>query len=442
MVFIIRRREAMAFGAMAAALAMARQATGQSIPKADVAAPKLTPENGASLRVLRPARFVEPDEVIFRANTEKFTKATGIAVKVDFVGWEDLRQQAAVSANTGAGPDVILGWAEDPHVYADKVSELSDVAEYLGKKYGGWQFLAEKYGKKAKTNNWIGLPFGGSTGPIVYRKSAVKEAGFDAIPNDHAGFLKLCQALKKNNKPAGFALGNAVGDANGFANWLIWSHGGFLVDDAGKVAINSKETLNALNYLKELYPTFVSGTLSWNDVSNNRAYAANELFLTANGVSMYFAIKKDPATKAIADDTEHAPLMQGIIGKQPQSALVLNAMLFKHSKYQNAAKAYLTFMMEAEQYDPWLTGCLGYWAHPLKAYGQSKVWTSDPKIAVYKDGMNNQFWTGYKGPITQAAGTVAAEYILVQMCASVASGQVKPQDAIKEAERRTRRYYR
>jgi multiple sugar transport system substrate-binding protein len=442
MVFIIRRREAMAFGAMAAALALARQATGQSIPKADVAAPKLTPENGASLRVLRPARFVEPDEVIFRANTEKFTKATGIAVKVDFVGWEDLRQQAAVSANTGAGPDVILGWAEDPHVYSDKVSELTDVAEYLGKKYGGWQFLAEKYGKKAKTNNWIGLPFGGSTGPIVYRKSAVKEAGFDAIPNDHAGFLKLCQALKKNNKPAGFALGNAVGDANGFANWLIWSHGGFLVDDAGKVAINSKETLNALNYLKELYPSFVSGTLSWNDVSNNRAYAANELFLTANGVSMYFALKNDPATKAIADDTEHAPLMQGIIGKQPQSALVLNAMLFKHSKYQNAAKAYLTFMMEAEQYDPWLTGCLGYWAHPLKAYGESKVWTSDPKIAVYKDGMNNQFWTGYKGPITQAAGTVAAEYILVQMCSSVASGQVKPEDAIKEAERRTRRYYR
>ncbi|MBN9089434.1 MAG: extracellular solute-binding protein [Reyranella sp.] len=442
MVFIIRRREAMAFGAMAAALALARQATGQSIPVANVAAPKLTPENGASLRVLRPARFVEPDEVIFRANTEKFTKATGISVKVDFVGWEDLRQQAAVSANTGAGPDVILGWAEDPHVYSDKVSELSDVAEYLGKKYGGWQFLAEKYGKKAGGNNWIGLPFGGSTGPIVYRKSAVKEAGFDAIPNDHAGFLKLCQALKKNNKPAGFALGNAVGDANGFANWLIWSHGGFLVDDAGKVAINSKETLNALNYLKELYPSFVSGTLSWNDVSNNRAYAANELFLTANGVSMYFALKNDPATKAIADDTDHAPLMQGIIGKQPQSALVLNAMLFKHSKYQNAAKAYLTFMMEAEQYDPWLTGCLGYWAHPLKAYGESKVWTSDPKIAVYKDGMNNQFWTGYKGPITQAAGTVAAEYILVQMCSSVASGQVKPEDAVKEAERRTRRYYR
>jgi multiple sugar transport system substrate-binding protein len=442
MAFIIKRREAVILGAAAAAMAMARAANGQTIPKADATPPKLEVEKGASLRILRPARFVEPDEVIFRANTAKFAKETGIEVRVDFVGWEDLRQQAAVSANTGAGPDIILGWAEDPHVYADKVIELSDVAEYLGKKYGGWMFLADKYGKKAKTNNWIGLPFGGSTGPIVYRKSALKEAGFDAVPNSHADFLKLCQALKKINKPAGFALGNAVGDGNGFANWLVWSHGGFLVDENGKVAINSKETVAALKYLKELYPTFAAGTLSWGDVSNNRAFAANELFLTANGVSMYFALKNDPATKAIADDTDHAPLMRGAIDKQPQSALLLNAMVFKHSKAQNAAKAYLQYMMEAEQYDPWLTGCLGYWAHPLKAYNASKVWDSDPKLAVYREGMNNQFWTGYKGPISQAAGTVAAEYILVQMCASVASGQATPEEAAKEAERRTRRYYR
>jgi len=442
MVFIIRRREAMALGASAAALALARQATGQTIPKADVAPLNLPIEKGATLRLLRPARFVEPDEVIFRANSAKFAKETGVEVKVDLVGWEDIRQQTAVSANTGAGPDIILGWAEDPHIYADKVIELSDVAEYLGKKYGGWMFLGEKFGKKAKTNNWIGLPMGGSGGPLVYRVSALKEAGHDKVPTDHAGLLKLCQDLKKINKPAGFALGNAVGDANGFANWMLWSHGGSLVDGDGKVIINSKETLNALNFVKELYPSFVSGTMSWNDISNNRAYASNELFFTSNGVSLYFSLKNDPATKAIADDTEHAPLVKGLASTAPMSATVLNGMVFKHTKFPNAAKAYLTFMMEAEQYDPWLTGCLGYWSHPLKAYDKSKVWESDPKIALYRDTMNNQFWSGYKGPITQAAGTVTAEYVLVQMFASVASGQATPADAAKEAERRTRRYYR
>ncbi len=436
MTFSITRR---LLGGLGAGIAAGQ---AQTIAAGSATLPNLPIENGATLRVLRPARFVEPDETIFRANTAKFQAATGIETRVDFVGWEDIRQQTAVASNTGTGPDVVVGWGEDPHVYADKVVELSDLAEYLGKRYGGWTFLAEKYGKKQGTNNWLAIPFGGSSGPICYRKSAVKEAGFDGIPNDHATYLKLLQGLKKINKPAGFALGNAVGDGNGFANWLVWSHGGYLVDEAGKVAINSKETIEALKYLKDLYPNFVPGTMSWGDPSNNRAYAANECWLTSNGVSLYYALKKDPATQAIAEDTEHAPLPSGVVGKPPQSSLILNGMVFKHSKFPNAAKAYIQFMMEAEQYDPWLTGCLGYWSHTLRAYNESAVWKSDPKLALFKVATENQFWSGYKGPITHSSGAVAAEYIMVQMCASVASGQATPEEAAKEAERRTKRYYR
>jgi multiple sugar transport system substrate-binding protein len=438
----ITRRGALGIGVGALAAASGGDAAGQGIQAANVEAPRLPLENGAALRVIRPTRFVEPDEVIFRENTAKFTQATGVQVRVDFVGWEDIRAQTAVTANTGTGPDVVIGWADDPHVYADKVIELSDVAEYLGKKYGGWMFLAEKYGKRARTNNWIGIPLGGSMGPIVYRTSAIKEAGFDKVPDDHAGFLRLCQTMKRNGKPPGFALGNAVGDGNGTAEWLLWSHGGYLVDEDGKVAVNSREAIDSLNYLRELYPTFAPGTLSWLDPSNNRAYASQECWLTPNGVSLYFALKNDPATRAIAEDTDHANRPRGRSSSVPDGATVLNAMVFRHTRFPNAGKEYIRFLLEAEQYDRWLTGCLGYWSHPLKAYNASAVWDSDPKLAVYRQGMNNEFWRGYKGPITQASGTVAAEYILVQMYASVASGQATPEAAAREAERRARRYFR
>ena len=143
--------------------------------------------------------------------------------------------------------------------------------------------LAEKYGKRYKTNNWIGLPFGASGGPLVYRKSLVQAAGFEKVPEDHAGILALCKKLKEAGKPAGFALGNAVGDGNGFANWLLWSHNASVLDEEGNITINSKETIAALTYLKELYPTFIAGTPSWNDVSNNRAYSGQEISLTEIG---------------------------------------------------------------------------------------------------------------------------------------------------------------
>ncbi|MDB5371490.1 MAG: transporter substrate-binding protein, partial [Belnapia sp.] len=214
---IINRRGALKLGLSAAALAATRASAQAPIVAAEATPPSLAIESGATLRMLRPVRFVQPDEEIFRANAAKFTQKTGVQVRVDFVGWEDITQQTAVTANTGAGPDMIIGFGDAPHIYADKLVETTDVADYLGKRYGGWLSLAQKYGKRHGTNNWIGLPFGASSGPTVYRKSAVNAAGFTAIPEDHAGFLDLCKKLKAANKPAGYALGNAVGDGNGFA---------------------------------------------------------------------------------------------------------------------------------------------------------------------------------------------------------------------------------
>jgi multiple sugar transport system substrate-binding protein len=270
----------------------------------------------------------------------------------------------------------------------------------------------------------------------------VNAVGLSAPPQDLAGFLDCCRKLKAAGKPPGFALGNAVGDGNGFANWLLWSHGATLTDPEGKVSINSPATVEALSYLKELYPTFIPGTLAWGDISNNRAYSANELFLTSNGVSLYFSLKNDPATRPVAEDTEHTIMPPGKAPGWPSAPLTMNTMIFKHSRYPNAAKALMAFMMEQEQYEPWLDANMGYWAHPLRAYKDAAVWRSDPKIAIFRDSMDNRFWNGYSGPITEASGQANAEYVTVQMCAAVASGQSSPQDAARAAERRARRILR
>jgi len=442
---IITRRSVLGAGAGMAALAAGGDAYAQTQVQAaaGVTAPNLPIESGATLRMLRPVRFVAPDEEVFRANCARFTQQTGVQVRVDFVGWEDINQQTAVTANTGAGPDIIVGFGDSPHIYADKLVEVSDIAEYLGRKYGGWMFAADKLGKRHGTNNWIGLPFGGTAGPLVWRKSAVNAAGFQTPPNDLPGFLDMCKKLRQAGKPAGFALGNAVGDGNGFANWLMWSHGASITDEAGAVSVNKPETLAALNYLKELYATFVDGgTISWGDISNNQAYAANNVFVTSNGVSLYFALKNDPATRPIADDTEHSFLPFGAAPSWPSAPLTLNAMVFRHSRFPNASKALLTFLMEQPQYEPWLNANLGYWAQPLNAYRDSGVWGTDPKIAIFRDTMNNRFWNGYKGPISEASGQANAEYVLVQMFASVAAGQATPEAAMREAERRARRIFR
>ena len=400
------------------------------------------PEEGAKLRVLRWKRFVQGDEDLWTANTKKFTEKTGVEVRVDSEGWEDVRPKAAVAANIGSGPDIVIGWFDDPHQYPDKLLDLSELANYLDKKYGGWYDVCKKYGMRG--DKWIALPLGVVGNAVIYRESQVKAAGFDGIPKDTAGFLKLCQALKAKGTPVGFALGKAVGDGNNWAHWLLWSHGGMMVDEKGNVVINSPETLEALEYAKQLYPTFVPGTLSWQDPSNNKAFLDGQVSVTANGISVYYAAKNstDPKWQEMAKDIQHAHLPIGPIGKPTELMQITQMMLFKHSKYPNAAKAYLQFMLEAEQYNPWMEAAIGYVSQPLKAYEANPIWTADPKHTVYRDAAALMLDNGHAGPLGTASAAVMADYVLLDMIAGAASGAKSPKEAAEQAAERAKRYYK
>lgn len=448
----VTRRQSLVIGAGAASAAtlLGRGARAQTmdagVPVADVKAPSFSIEKGAKLSVLRPAKFVAPDETLFRENTKAFTEKTGVPVSLDFISWEQLTPQTAVTANSGAGPDVVLGWRADSQVYSSKLVDLTDLAQYLGAKYGGWYDVSTLYGSKwgSDGKQWISIPFGGSATLSVFRESWVKEAGFDTVPNDLNGFLKLVQALKKNGHPAGWALGHAVGDGNAFCDWLMWSHNAYAIDENGKVAINQPATIDALNYVKELYPNLISGVTSWNDASNNQAFAAGEIGLTFNGISIYYVLKtsKDKRLSTMAADTNNLLPPLGLSKKAPASPLVISAMLFKHSKYPNAAKEYIRFMMEAPQYGKWLAACLGYWSNSLKAYSQMAFWTADPKITAGRSAMDTLFYAGYKGPMGANSNSLSANYIIVDMFAKAATGNSSPKDAAAFAARQAERFYK
>ena len=403
---------------------------------------KVTPEKGAKLRVLRWKRFVQGDEDTWATNTKKFTEASGVEVRIDAEGWEDVRPKAAVAANVGSGPDIIIGTYEDAHQYPDKLVDVTDLANYLGGKYGGWYPVGKTY--CTNKGKWIAIPMGAAGACFVYRISAMKAAGFDTFPKDTAGFLKLCQGLKTKGLPAGFALGNATGDANTWCHWVVWAHGGKMVDEKNNVVINGPETIAALEYAKQLYETFVPGTLSWLDPNNNKAFLDGQIGVTNNGISIYYAAKtsKDEKLQELAKDIGHANFPIGPVGKPTELHLAFPMMIFKYSKYPNAAKEYLRFMMEKEQYVPWQEASIGYVTQPLVAYESNPIWTSDPKHTPYRDLMKNMLPNGYAGEMGYASAATMADFIMVNMVAEAASGSKTPKEAAERAAKRAERYYK
>jgi len=428
----------------AGAAAVASLGVGSVVwtPLAHAQGANFKPEKGAKLRVLRWSRFVQGDIDAYMANVKRFIEKTGIEVRVDNEGWEDVRPKAAVAANTGAGPDIILSTNDDANLYPDKLLDVTDLAEYLGKKYGGWYPAGEAF-MRPDGKKWIGLPLGAAGSLIVYRESLVKAAGFDTFPKDTDGFLKLYKALKEKGTPGGMALGNATGDSV-WTNWLVWAFGGKLVDTSNKVVIDSPETLKALEYAKELYANFIPGTLSWLDPNNNKAFLDGQIAVTNNGISIYYAAKnsQDPKVKEMAADINHAVFPIGPVGVATESHLFFNQMVMKYTKYPQAAKEFLRFMMEQEQFDPWLQGAGGYVAQPLRAYEKSVIWSSDPKNTPYRDSVKNLRPAGYAGKLGYASAGAAADFIIPNMVAEAASGSKTPKEAAERAQKRAERYYK
>ena len=402
-----------------------------------------TPEKGAKLRVLRWKRFVQGDEDAYMANVKKFTEKTGIEVRVDHEGWEDVRPKAAVAANTGAGPDIILSTNDDANLYPDKLLDVTDLAEYLGKKYGGWYPVCQQY-LKPDGKKWIGVPLGAAGNCLVYRESQVRAAGYTSFPRDTAGFLKLMQALKEKGTPGGFALGNATGDGNTWTHWLLWSHGGKLVNDKNQVVIDSPETIKALEYARDLYPTFVPGTLSWLDPNNNKAVLDGQVSVTCNGISVYYAAKnsQDPKVKELAADIQHANMPIGPVGVPTEFNLFFNQMIFRYTKYPKAAKEFIRFMMEEEQYGAWMQAGIGYVTQPLVAYEKNPIWSIDPKHTPYRDAMKVMRPGGWPGRLGYASAGAISDFIVVNMVAEAASGSKTPKEAAERAQKRAERYYK
>lgn len=435
----IGRRTLLGWGVGIAGAAAAGRALGA--PEASAEAMPFKPEKDAQLRLLRWSGFIKADETQWNANTKKFTDLTGVPVAVEYITWEDVRPKAALAANTGSGPDIVMGWYDDPHIYPHKLIDVSDLADDLGKRHGGWYDVARSYGYSQDLKRWIAVPIGGTIEALNYRIGWMKEAGFDKFPETTDGLLKLAHALKAKGHPVGFALGHAVGDGNNWTHWCLWSFGGKAVEPDNKtIAIHRKETWDALEYAKELYAAMVPGVASWLDPNNNRAFLAGEVSLTNNGISIYTLAKKD--FPQIAADMGHANFPVGPVGKPTEFNNFSQAFIFAHSKFPNAAKAYLRFMLESEQAGPWVDGMNGYVTPGLKEYRDLPVWTRDPKTTPFRDGLARMLPNSYPGKPGQKAAAALAEFIVLDLFADATVNGMSAKDAARRAEGRLRRIYR
>jgi multiple sugar transport system substrate-binding protein len=400
-----------------------------------------------TVHILRWNDFVPAaDKVLREVFAPEVQKALGIKLNVETVNANDIPARATAAIQSGSGPDIFMLLNNYPQLYAAGAVDVGDIAGEVGKAQGGIYDLPKSMCTVG--GKWVAMPWATVPALIAYRKSWFAEIGVKEFPKTWAEYQEAGKKLKAAKRPIGQTLGHTFGDAPTFAYPMMWSYGGQEVDAKGKVALDSKATVDSVRFLAQFWKdAHDEGGLAWDDSNNNRAFLSGDICASLNGASIYVAALngadkyKTEKGAALHTDILHAPLPAGPKGQYAYHTAFTH-MVMKYSKNVKAAKQFLRWAHTPANYEKWVVVQKGFAVAPTTQWEKHKMWDADPVMLPFKAASRQGRHMGFAGAPGKQAAEAWNKYIIVDMYAQAASGKMKPEESVKWAAGELRKIYK
>jgi multiple sugar transport system substrate-binding protein len=136
--------------------------------------PYISSAQNKTLNIVRGTYFIPAAQEIAKQQAEEFGKQAGVKVNADFLNWPDLQTKIGAGLQAG-GVDVIELWPVQNHLYANNLVDMTDEAEEVASRGGGFEEYVLNSGHV--NGRYLGIPHGNNAGTIAYRISAFEKAG-------------------------------------------------------------------------------------------------------------------------------------------------------------------------------------------------------------------------------------------------------------------------
>jgi multiple sugar transport system substrate-binding protein len=425
------------------------QATGAGALAAGLGANIIVPGRGhgaakKTLKILQWVHFVPAYDKWFN---EKYVKEWGqkndTEVTVDNIGIAGISARAAAEVSAQKGHDLFLfNWP--PPFFEEQVVDMKDVYQECEKKYGKPIELAIKSTYNPKSKKYFGFSPSFTPDPINYRKDLWDDVG--VFPDSWDKILDGGRKIKQKYKiPVGLGLAQEIDTAMAMRT-LMYAFGAHEQDANGNLTLNSKNTLEAVKFVKALYQeTMTPEVLTWDASSNNRAMIAGTISLALNAISITRTAEKD--NPEISRKIHLSKAAAGPVRRIGLEHVMDVYVIWKFAENIEGAKKFLVDyvgnfrqgFINGEFYD---FPCFQRTVPDLK-----QLITNDPKAhppdkyKVLEDVLEWATNIGYPGYANAAIDEIYQKWILNVMFAKAATGTLSPEDAIKEAEAESRRIF-
>ena len=410
-------------------------AYGGALPKTSVAGVSKYSgrELSKTLRIVQWSHFVPAyDKWFDNVYIKRWGQANDTEVTVDHINVSDIPARAAAEVAAQSGHDLFF-FLSPPAAYEDQVIDLTDVVQQVTRKRGKMKDLAQKATYNPRTKKYFAFSDNYVPDPANYRADLWGEIGLK--PTTWEDVLKAAPKLRATGHPIGIGMSNEL-DSNMALMAMMMCFGSFIQNKEQRVVLNSKETVEALKFARELYQTGMSNEIfAWTPASNNQAFLAGRLSFAMNAISITRSAELINPT--LAENTLLLPIPAGPNGRLGLEHVMGAYVIWKFAKNKPMAKKYLVDL-ETKYVGAFENSKFyNFPSWPAAVPNIQRRLERDPAKPLGKYTVLGQIadkYThnpGYPGYSNAAIDEIFSKFMIPQMFAEVAQGKRTPEEAAK-----------
>jgi len=401
-----------------------------------------------ALKICQWSHFVPAwDEWFNKTYTKEWGQKNNVNVVVDNVNTVDLPAKAASEVSARKGHDLFMHLSP-PASYESRVIDMTHVYQEVEKKHGKKIDLAHKSTYNPKTKKYYAFSDAYTPDPGNWHKEMWTDAGYPNGPDSYDDLLNGARKIRKADKsgpPCGIGLAQEL-DTSMAMRAILWSFGGAEQDEEGNVTINSKNTVDALKYMKALYQdTETAEVFTWTPPSNNQAMLAGRVCYVANAISI-----------TRQSEREHMPIdskimvsraLKGPVRRIAAEHVMNCYVIWEFAEQKELAQQFLIDYMD-HFHDSFVAGQFyNFPCFPTTVPNLQKEIANDPranppdKYKVLGDVLTWATNVGYPGYASAGISEAFSTWVIPTMFAKAARGDGSPEDAAKTAEAEYKRIF-
>lgn len=420
-------------------IAAAGMTTGFLFPQRALAQQK-------TLKILQWSHFVPGyDKWFDNTFTKEWGAKNNTNVIVDHIAISEINARAAAEVSARKGHDLYM-FLSPPAAYEKQVIDHADVYKEVERKHGKKIALAERSTYNPKTKKYFAFSEMFVPDPGNYRKDLWSQVGYPNGPDTYHDLLVGGKLIKeKFGNPVGIGLSQEL-DTNMAVRAILWSYGGAEQDEKGRVTLYSKNTIEAVKYVRELFKqTMTPEVFSWDPSANNRGILAGKLSFVQNAISVTRSAEKD--NPEMSTNIQLTPALKGPVRRIAAEHVMSCYAIWNFAENKEGAKQFLVDLVDNFSNAFNASEFYNFPCFPATIPDMEKRLANDAKAIPpdkYKvlGGVSN--WAtnvGYPGYASAAIDEAFNTFVLPTMFAKAARDEMKPEAAVRAADTELKRIF-